>query len=152
MADYSITINGLLLQRPGFCVARDLTDLLTKGPFRGSNFVAQGVTGSTFRPKVRGEMRALASFRVFGALDSTGVPHAVPKWAGIRANLEAIEAACVDASASALVTASITYPDLVTRSAQVECPRLDAELADGDLSGAAVTAVLEVVIPAGALA
>ena len=150
MEDIFLTINSLRLDRVGFCGMLDMTDLLQEGEARGANFVADGVTGSTFLPKVTGELRALVQLQVEGEVDKDGVAHP-DRWSGIRANVEQIRTSCVVASKSALVTATLTYPDDVTRSADVECPRLDVGLYRGDLTGGAVLAVLEIVIPAGQL-
>lgn len=152
MAGPTLTINGLLLDTAGFAGSLDLTDLEEAGPLRGSDFVAQGVDGATFRPKVQGPHLALCSLRIFGRNTSAGVPHP-DAWSGIKANVATIRSTCITASKSALVTATLTYPDATTRSGQVYCPRLDVSLNNGDRTGnGGVLAVLEVVIPAGALA
>jgi hypothetical protein len=150
MAGPKLTINSLLLEVPGFCGGRDLTDLETGGPMRGEDFVSHGVAGQTFRPKVQDAHVALVSLLIFGRNNAAGVAHP-DNWTGIKANVQAIRAACVTASLTSLVTATVTYPNASTRSGQVYCPRLDVAMHNDDRTGAAVSAVLEVVIPSGAL-
>jgi hypothetical protein len=150
MAGPILTINGLTLERDGFCAGRDLTDLFREGEHRGEDFIANGVQGQTFRPKVRDAHIALCSFLVFGRNGPTGTAHP-DRWSGIEANLQTIRTATIAASRSALVSASLALPNGSTRTGQVYCPRLDVGLHEEDLSGAAVIAVLEVVIPSGAL-
>lgn len=150
MSDIYLTVNSLVLDRVGFCGLLDMTDLLTEGPARGSNFVSQGVNGSTFRPKPGGELRAMIQLLVEGEVDKDGVAHP-DRWSGIRANVEQIRTSCVTASRSALVTATLTYPDATTRSASVECPRFDVGLWRNDVTGGAVVGVLEMIVPAGSL-
>lgn len=149
MADNYVTINSLRLDIDGFARARDLTPLMEVA-YRGSDFVAQGVAGSTYRPKVRDSLRLLLPLYVYGKNDKDGVAHANP-YAGIRANVEQIITSCVTGSASATVTLSATYEDAVTRTASVYCPRLDVGLVTQNDKGRVASAVLEVVIPAGQL-
>lgn len=148
MAGPTLTVNGLKLEIAGFCGGKDLTDLEQDGPARGSDFVAQGVDGATFRPKSRDSLVAMCSFLVFGKNSSTGVVHP-DNWSGIRKNVAEIRAATVVASRTALVTATVTYPDAVTRTAQVYCPSFDVGMHQDDRTGHAVTGVLEIVVPAG---
>lgn len=143
-----VTINGLRLDRAGFCGLLDFGDLLTEGPARGANYAAQGVGGTTFRPKVGGELVAMVQLEVEGQVDKDGVAHA-NAWAGLRNNIEQIRTSCVVASKAALVTASVTFEDDSVRSAPVECPRLSVGLQD--VVGNRAIAVLEIVVPSGAL-
>lgn len=151
MAGPTLTINGLSLDVPGFCGSTDLTDLEEIGPLRGSDFVAQGVAGATFRPKVRDVHVALVGIKVFGRNSEAGVLHPDP-WSGIKANLATIRTSVLVASETAAVPLILTYPDASTRSGSVYCPRIDVSMNQGDRTGnGGVLAVLEIVIPSGAL-
>lgn len=148
---YSLTINGLTVPVSGFARPTDLTDLLARGPFRGSNFKAHGVTGSTHRQKVRDELPALVPLEVQGQKTSAGAARAEPLWSGIRANIDELYDTWVDPSASAPVTCTVTYPDGATRTGQVEVPRLVPGLSGENRLGTFVTVVAEIVVLAGRL-
>lgn len=149
MADNYVTINGLRLDVDGFCKVRDLTPLLEQGPFRGTDYVALGTAGRTFRTKVRDAHTILLPLLVYGLNDKDGVAHANP-YAGLRDNVEQIYTSCVEASDTATVTGTVTYEDGATRSGSVYCPRLDVGLHNG-YKATVLAAVLEVVIPSGVL-
>lgn len=149
---YSLTINGLTVPASGFARPTDLTDLLARGPFRGSNFKAQGIAGSTHRQKVRNELAALVPLEVLGAKSSAGVAHADPLWPGVRKNLDELYDTWVDPSAAAPVTCTVTYEDGATRTGNVEVPRLVPGLAGENRLGTYITVVAEIIVLPGVLA
>lgn len=148
---YSLTINGLTVPVSGFARPTDLTDLLGRGPFRGSNFKAHGVTGSTHRQKVRDELPALVPLEVQGLNSSAGVAHSNQLWPGIRANIDELYDTWVDPSASAPVVCTVTYDDGVTRTGNVEVPRLVPGLSGENRLGTFATVIAEIVVIPGRL-
>lgn len=148
MASPYLTVNSLKLDGDGFCRARNITALFGQGPLRGSDFVAQGVAGRTFRTKVQDELRASCSFVVFGLKNSAGTPYS-DRFVGLRENFEQIRTSCIDGSRTALVTATLTFPDASTTSASVYCRELQPALF-GDLrNGAAMGLIMDIIVPAG---
>lgn len=144
-----VTINGLRLDLDGFATVDDLTPLQERGPKRGTNFVAQGVDGTTFRPKSLHEYPVLLQVVVFGDKSSTGVTHPTPR-AGFQANYNMIYDTCVAASDDALVPLVLTLDNGSTLTGNVECTRFDVTRYDNKPWNVWV-GPLEIVIPAGRL-
>lgn len=150
MADLYVVFNSLRLDRDGFMTARDITALTRRGPLRGDDFTNQGVDGDTFRPKVQGSHIAVCSWLIHGKVDPDGVAHP-DNFSGLRDNIEAVEAAMLTATKSAMKTITVHYPDGGTRSASAWCRTIDISQHDGDRLGIAQKLVADIRIPAGAL-
>lgn len=147
-----LTVAGLRLDIAGFCGSTDLTALMALAPFRGpDDFVTQGVDGATFREKFRGELRAAVGLKIFGENDKLGVAHPDPV-SGCYHNLKTIESTVCTGSKSALVTATLTFPDATAPSASVYCPRIEpGRLSEDDHTYTCLYAALEIVVPSSGL-
>lgn len=143
-----VTINGLRLDIDGFATVDDLTPLQRRARKRGSNWLSDGVAGSTFLPKVTEELPVLLQVVVFATNDKLGAAHPTQR-AGFQANYDTIYDTCVAASASALVPLVLTFDNGTTRSANVECVSFDV----GRYGNTRDVWVgpLEIVVPSGAL-
>lgn len=151
MADSFVTINGLRLDVPGFATVDDLTPLQRRARKRGTNFTSDGVTGTTFQPKVADELPVLLQVLVFGMNNHLGVAHPFAR-AGFQANYDHIHDTCVAASDLALVPLVLTLDDGTTRTADVECLSFDVARYGGTRGrGAVWVGPLEIVVPTGKL-
>lgn len=151
MASIFVTWNGLRLDVPGFCEARNIDDLIGRtGPARGGDWTSDGIDGDTFLPKSRGSMSAGASFLVYGFKNQLGVARP-DRWSGLRDNIELIEATVKAATEVAPQTLTVTYPDAAIRSALAWCAAIDVTEHDGDRLGIAKRLVLDIRIPSGRL-
>lgn len=148
MADF-VTLNSLRMDIAGCWEIRDPVALLEQGPFRGSDFVAQGEEGRTFRAKVRDAHSVMLPVLFFGDNDKDGVAHP-DTYSGLRDNIEQAYTSWVEASQAATITCTVTYDDAATRTASVYCPQLRVSRHSG-YRAIVFSGVLEVVIPSGKL-
>lgn len=127
--DY-VTINGLTFAIDGFCKARSLLPLLERGSLVNPNFPASGVDGVTFQPKNLGVHEVTLQLVVYSANASDGTAH-TNRWKGLADNIDEIYDTCVEGSADAAVTATLTFQGGATKTGSVECPSMTLARIDG---------------------
>lgn len=139
-----LTINGVLLERPGFCrVNRSLLRLLSGPAKRGHNVVLPGAAGQRPYDRVVDATIYDLEMRVQGRVDNAGVAHP-DVITGKIANLIWLEEN-VDIPGSALVAATLRLQGQADRTADVHV--LNWQIARDDGPSAVVTFDLDV--PAG---
>lgn len=125
-----VTINGLTMALDGFCKVRSLLPLLERGQLVNANYPAQGVDGVTHQPKNLGPHEITLRVVILGEKNSAGTAH-TNRWKGLADNIDEIYDTCVEGSADAPVTATLTFEGGATKSGSVECPRMTLDRIDG---------------------
>lgn len=146
----SVTIAGITFDDEGFARARSLLPLLERGPMVNENTRGVGVDGRTHEPKNQEFHEVTLRLTIRGIKDVNGGVHTNPGFLGVRDNIEAIYAACVDGSKDDPVACILAFSDGQTRTGDVECPSMTLDALDKYVAET-VQANLQVRILAGKL-